>query len=244
MNKYDEFIQSIRESRENVWFEYSERHHIIPRCLGGTDDEDNLIYLTYREHFIAHKLLCEEYPGNRDLITALNFMAGFRKECTPEEYEDIKRRFSESQRGDLNPMRNLESQKKSSKSHTGLKHKEDTKKKISEAVSGENNPFYGKHHTDDARIKISEMKSNPSEEYRRSQSEKMKGNKNHLGHLHSSESKKKMSISAKNRAPMDEETRRKVSIARKNAEFHLFCKNCGEEFIGKSPTKKYCKECE
>ena len=37
--------------------EYIERHHIIPRCLGGTDDESNLVDFTYREHYIAHYLL-------------------------------------------------------------------------------------------------------------------------------------------------------------------------------------------
>ena len=32
-------------------------HHVIPRCLGGTDDKSNLVELTAREHFIVHKLL-------------------------------------------------------------------------------------------------------------------------------------------------------------------------------------------
>ena len=35
---------------------YKERHHIIPRCLGGTDDNENLVDLTAREHFIIHLL--------------------------------------------------------------------------------------------------------------------------------------------------------------------------------------------
>ena len=34
-----------------------EQHHIIPRSCGGTDDKSNLVYLTCREHFIAHWLL-------------------------------------------------------------------------------------------------------------------------------------------------------------------------------------------
>lgn len=36
---------------------YFERHHIKPRCVGGSDDEDNLVLLTGREHFVAHCLL-------------------------------------------------------------------------------------------------------------------------------------------------------------------------------------------
>ena len=34
-----------------------ERHHIIPRSLGGLDDPDNIVSLTVREHFFAHELL-------------------------------------------------------------------------------------------------------------------------------------------------------------------------------------------
>ncbi len=41
---------------------YYERHHIIPRSLGGSDDSDNLAYLTAREHFICHWLLVKIYP--------------------------------------------------------------------------------------------------------------------------------------------------------------------------------------
>lgn len=32
-------------------------HHIIPRCFGGTDDDTNLVVLTYKEHRICHRLL-------------------------------------------------------------------------------------------------------------------------------------------------------------------------------------------
>lgn len=40
---------------------YTEIHHIIPKCIGGTDDKDNLVLLTYREHVIAHMLLARIY---------------------------------------------------------------------------------------------------------------------------------------------------------------------------------------
>lgn len=32
-------------------------HHILPKSLGGTDNADNLVRLTVREHFLAHFLL-------------------------------------------------------------------------------------------------------------------------------------------------------------------------------------------
>ena len=36
---------------------YIEKHHIIPRSLGGTDNKTNLVALTGREHYVAHLLL-------------------------------------------------------------------------------------------------------------------------------------------------------------------------------------------
>lgn len=37
--------------------EYTERHHIIPQSMNGSDDADNIVHLTAREHFLAHLLL-------------------------------------------------------------------------------------------------------------------------------------------------------------------------------------------
>ena len=36
---------------------YTERHHIIPRSFGGSDDDSNIVTLTAREHFLAHYCL-------------------------------------------------------------------------------------------------------------------------------------------------------------------------------------------
>lgn len=42
---------------------YTETHHIVPKCMNGTNKKDNLVELTAREHFIAHKLLFKAYIG-------------------------------------------------------------------------------------------------------------------------------------------------------------------------------------
>ena len=42
---------------------YSERHHILPRCMGGSNDSSNLVALTAREHFLAHMLLGKIHGG-------------------------------------------------------------------------------------------------------------------------------------------------------------------------------------
>lgn len=46
-------------------FFYVEQHHIIPKCMNGTDDADNLVYLTPREHYIAHALLYKIYKSSK-----------------------------------------------------------------------------------------------------------------------------------------------------------------------------------
>ena len=40
-----------------------ERHHIIPQSLGGSNDKDNLVYLSCREHFLCHWLLVKITEG-------------------------------------------------------------------------------------------------------------------------------------------------------------------------------------
>ena len=62
IKRYEKFIES-RKCRVIPEGTYTEKHHILPKCLGGIDD-DNLIDLTAREHFIAHKML---YRENKDV---------------------------------------------------------------------------------------------------------------------------------------------------------------------------------
>lgn len=58
---YDDLINKakVREVPEG----YSERHHIVPRSLGGSDASENLVNLTAREHFVAHALLVKFTTG-------------------------------------------------------------------------------------------------------------------------------------------------------------------------------------
>ena len=42
---------------------YTEKHHIIPRSLGGNNSIDNLVRLTAREHFVCHWLLTKMVDG-------------------------------------------------------------------------------------------------------------------------------------------------------------------------------------
>lgn len=104
---YEELIRTILNTRGrfNCGDEYHERHHILPKCMGGGNEEENLIDLYAKEHFIAHKLLALENPDNDKLIYAYTCMAFLkndyehRYELTPEEYEEAKIMFANSQKG-------------------------------------------------------------------------------------------------------------------------------------------------
>ena len=79
---YKDFIDDIINTRGRYGCgeEYHERHHIVPRCIGGTDEKENLIDLYAREHFIAHKLLAKENPHNQSLQCAWWMMSNIGRE--------------------------------------------------------------------------------------------------------------------------------------------------------------------
>lgn len=167
---YEEFIQNILDARGNFGCDegYYERHHIIPKCLGGTDDKNNLIDLYAREHFIAHKLLVEENPENEKLIYAWWMMAHCktveqdRYECTPEEYEESRIAFS------VMHSERLKGVFVGEKNYFYDVH-----------MYGDNNPMFGKHHTDESKRKNSESnKANWTDNKRKSFGESRKGAKN------------------------------------------------------------------
>lgn len=49
---------------------YYESHHVIPKCLGGSDKKENRVLLTAKEHYMAHRLLCKIYPNSPGLRKA------------------------------------------------------------------------------------------------------------------------------------------------------------------------------
>lgn len=72
---YDQIIDRAKsESRIKSKDVYYEAHHIIPKCMGGSDDKSNLVLLTAREHFLCHWLLHFLYRDNIKLAKAFNMM--------------------------------------------------------------------------------------------------------------------------------------------------------------------------
>lgn len=95
-NLYDRFINSRRDRQVAKEDTYLETHHIIPRCLGGTDAQENLISLTAREHFLAHYILTKVHSANVKIVYAFHMMSvnahakGHQRTCNSRAYHKAK----------------------------------------------------------------------------------------------------------------------------------------------------------
>jgi hypothetical protein len=148
--------QIIERAKTRTIFSYKEKHHIIPRCLGGKDDIDNLVDLTAREHFIIHLLLCKIYPENKKLSNAVWMMANVKREyqnryvLSSRLYEIARLEYSKNIQGEDNPM-------------FGRKHSDTTKQKQRDSkidkYKKDGNPFYGKKHSEETIQIIKEKRS-------------------------------------------------------------------------------------
>lgn len=104
MNKYNTWYNNITEkARTRTLDGYKERHHIIPVSLGGSNNKENLVDLTAREHFICHWLLVKMYTGESKakMVYALNGMKRngqytqrYETKITSRVYENLKKEFS------------------------------------------------------------------------------------------------------------------------------------------------------
>lgn len=65
-NKYTNLYYKIVESAKDNIKEANDgnqTHHIIPRCMGGSDDASNLVVLSYKQHRVCHRLLINMTVG-------------------------------------------------------------------------------------------------------------------------------------------------------------------------------------
>ena len=175
MNKYSRWYEAIIDrARPRKLDGYKERHHIIPRSLGGNDSDLNLVDLTAREHFICHWLLVKMHTGlNRGkMINALVMMRASSKYqdryINGRVYEHLRKEYSEyiskMNTGRIQPMHEKVKQKLA---QTGRKRKpfsEEWKNNMSKAQSGTNNPMFGKTHSEETRQKISQRATNRRKE--------------------------------------------------------------------------------
>lgn len=134
---------------------YTEKHHIVPRAVGGNNAKANLVLLSAREHFLAHKLLWKIDKTNVSYQRAYFMMAqSGQYPVSSREYCSAREKLNKLNTGKGNPFygrRHTEEAKRrtgaASKGHTRVsaeKYREiadskrgkalspETKKKISE----------------------------------------------------------------------------------------------------------------
>ena len=189
---YDNLINSRKLLNRSKKTGTYESHHIIPKCLRGTNDKDNLVLLTPREHFIAHLLLTQMYEGKIKAKMCLALL----KMCSNNPFQ---KRYISSRQYDLVKRLIVENCSGKNATFFGKKHSEETKSKMSIRMKGKNNHRYGiqpwnfgkklKPHTNEAKLKMRES---------------------HLGKKFSDEAKLKMSISAKGK-PKSENHKKRLS---------------------------------
>lgn len=76
MNYQRHYDALIARARNRSSSEYTESHHVIPSCMGGNNQKDNLVALTAEEHYVAHQLLIKIYPQMKGLVFAALLMSG------------------------------------------------------------------------------------------------------------------------------------------------------------------------
>lgn len=111
-NKYTHWYYNIiHQAQARTLTGYFERHHIIPKSLGGNNSTTNLVNLTAREHFICHWLLLKMTTGinKQKMANACNIMVHgtgkgqARYTLTSKIYENLKLNLSTIRKGRKNP---------------------------------------------------------------------------------------------------------------------------------------------
>jgi hypothetical protein len=122
--------------------EYCEQHHIVPKSLGGTDEKNNFVFLTAREHFIAHLLLAHIFGGTQ--WCAVVFLS--RKfSVNSKHYEMLRRKWNENMSGKNSPMfgKKRDDTRKRLLEHNPM-HNVEIAKKQGNKMKGNKNPMWGK----------------------------------------------------------------------------------------------------
>jgi len=219
-----------------------EKHHILPKSLGGTNDKNNLLYLTPKEHFIAHLLLTKMYTGKEKA----KMVFAFSKMCqnNPNQKRKINSRYFELSKLLMSKYCSGENG-----SFFGRTHSDADKKKFSEQKKGEGNPMFGKDPWNKGK------KLPPISNF-----QKAAISRTHKGKVTSAETKAKMSIASLGKPKSDahkkrlsevnigkttsDETRNKLSAAHKGKKQKpLTCPHCGKDGRGSAMIQWHFDNC-
>lgn len=170
-NKYSKIYFSIIDrARSRILSEYFEKHHIIPKSLGGSDDLSNLVNLTFKEHFICHRLLIKMTSGKdkRKMIYGLWAMcmsnSNQKRKINSKLFEKIKRERILVQIGV--PLEK-ERKEKISKTLIGRKQSEETKNKRARSRTGFRNTIETKQKMSESARRRWDAQPNDSERVRK-----------------------------------------------------------------------------
>lgn len=150
---YDRLIERARlRQKPEV---YCENHHIVPKCLGGSDENVNLVMLTAPEHYVAHQLLVKLNPQCRDLIFAMWCMTASKTDNIRgnKAYAWVRKKYSDNHPMKSDKLRKIMSEHMKNRPPAAPKSIE-TRLKMSKSIteyyknnpgirSGENSPRYG-----------------------------------------------------------------------------------------------------
>lgn len=244
-NKYTTCYFCIikKASERTIIPNYVEKHHILPKSFGGLNCTENIVSLTAREHFICHRLLIKMTAGKEKakMVHALNMMTIKSNPNHKRNYHITSRIFESLKISLSEAMTDFWTDEK--------------RKQRSESMLGERNHFYGKRHSEETKEKISSRPITAENKKKLStgQIERFKHSsgtflgKTHsigtkekirtfrLGHKDSAETKQNKSKAAKNRPPVTNETKEKISASNKGRP-GFFGKQNG--FFGKHHTQE------
>ena len=175
-NKYTKWYYKILAYPDNSG--YIEKHHIIPKCMGGSNNLTNLVKLSARQHFVCHLLLpkmTNDIYYKRKLRLALSYMMT-KSKFTPDRYipknsrlfekcksaargipksKETRMKMSKSKKGVKLGSPSLEARANMSKAQKGKTISNETKQKISKTQKGRKTAFYGKTHSDKSLLLMS-----------------------------------------------------------------------------------------
>lgn len=203
-NKYHKlYFLLVDRARARIISGYTEKHHIVPKCLGGTDDLHNLVVLTAREHYICHVLLTKMTDGDakRKMIFAAQMMLAKSKNHNRAK---INSRL-------YNTLRSLHAHEMS-RLHANKIVSDETKKKMSDSAKGRPSGFRGRSHSIESNSKNSIANKGHTRNTDEVVSKIVKSRK---GYTHSDETRQKISKGnrGKKMPPLSEEARARISIA-------------------------------
>lgn len=215
MNYQKIYNSLIDRARNCACHGYSEKHHIIPKCLGGTNHIDNIVELRPEEHYTAHLLLAKIYPNDKRMIFAAHRMTN-GKNRNNKLYGWVRRQhaeaMSELHSGVIRGTPSVETKTKMSISQQLRLEKE----KEEGIKRGCPSPFKNRIYSDEEKREVYASRrtlyTEEEKEVKYKSRRVGKGN----GKPQTEETKRKLSEIGKNqiRKPHSEETKRKMSLSR------------------------------